>query len=132
LKYPFLKVNDFLGVFFNLWCKDFSFILLYHHLNKHTYDLIKFLACHTIIINHNLVLVKVSKRNSLRTGGVVVRHLLVNQRDGGSNHDAGDFYFSEMRLISRDSYRLGKVIFPENSSLGTSTPNFLKYSGLGK
>jgi hypothetical protein len=62
----------------------------------------------------------------------VVRHLLGNQRDGGSNHDTGDFSFSEMRLISRDSSRLGKGIFPEDSNLGTSTPNFLKYSGLGK
>ncbi len=107
-------------------CKDLSFKLLYHHFNKQTYDIIKFLARHTIIINHNFVFVKITKNisNSTSTGGVVVRHLLGNQRDGGSNHDAGDVSFSEMRLISQDSSRLGKGIFPENSSLGTSTPNF--------
>jgi hypothetical protein len=32
----------------------------------------------------------------------------------------------------RDSSRLGKGIFPEKSSLGTSTPNFLENSGLAK
>jgi hypothetical protein len=32
----------------------------------------------------------------------------------------------------RDSSRLGKGIFPENYGLGTSTPKFFEYSGLGK
>ncbi len=32
----------------------------------------------------------------------------------------------------RDTSRLGKGIFPENSGLGTSTPNFFSNSGLGK
>ncbi len=59
------------------------------------------------------------------------RHLLGKQRDGGSIYDAGNFSFWKCYEF-RDSSRLGKRIVPENSSLGTSTPNFFEYSGLGK